>query len=104
MIDAFKRCVLCCDHFSLLQLSLLQLLIITKDDIWKKRNIQISVCILYQDVLLLLNCDNLNYTPNSHATHTTPWPHLIIDVGLVQIGYSIPSPVLLKCCVASVVA
>ena len=27
-----------------------------------------------------------------------------IDVGLVQRGYSIPSPVLLKCCVASVVA
>jgi len=29
---------------------------------------------------------------------------LIIDVGLVQRGYSIPSPVLLKCCVASIVA
>ena len=28
----------------------------------------------------------------------------IIDVGLVQRGYTIPSPVLLKCCVASVVA
>ena len=38
------------------------------------------------------------------STHTTPWPHFIIDVGLVQRGYSIPSPVLLKCCVASVVA
>ena len=38
------------------------------------------------------------------TTHTTPWPHFIIDVGLVQRGYSIPSPVLLKCCVASVVA
>jgi len=36
------------------------------------------------------------------STHTTPWPHFIIDVGLVQRGYSIPSPVLLKCCVASV--
>jgi len=35
---------------------------------------------------------------------STPWPHFIIDVGLVQRGYSIPSPVLLKCCVASVVA
>ena len=35
-------------------------------------------------------------------------PHLshifIIDVGLVQRGYSIPSPVLLKCGVASIVA
>ena len=38
------------------------------------------------------------------STHTTPWPHFIIDVCLVQRGYSIPSPVLLKCCVASVVA
>jgi len=38
------------------------------------------------------------------STHTTPWPHFIIDVGLVQRGYSIASPVLLKCCVASVVA
>jgi len=23
------------------------------------------------------------------STHTTPWPHFIIDVGLVQRGYSI---------------
>ena len=38
------------------------------------------------------------------SAHTTPWPHFIIGVGLVQRGYSIPSPVLLKCCVASVVA
>jgi len=38
------------------------------------------------------------------STHTTPWPHFIIDVVLVQRGYSIPSPVLLKCCVASVIA
>ena len=42
--------------------------------------------------------------PLRPSTHTTPWPHFIIDVGLVQRGYSIPSPVLLKCCVASVVA
>ena len=42
------------------------------------------------------------YVPPS--THTTPWPHFIIDVGLVQRGYSIPSPVLLKYCVASIVA
>jgi len=31
-------------------------------------------------------------------------PHSIIDVGSVQRRYSIPSPVLLKCRVASVVA
>ena len=31
-------------------------------------------------------------------------PHFIIDVNLVHRGYSIPSPVLLKCCVASIVA
>jgi len=30
--------------------------------------------------------------------------HLSHSVGLVQRGYSIPSPVLLKCCVASVIA
>ena len=51
--------------------------------------------------------NNLNQSDgqdNPPSTHTTPWPHFIIDVGLVQRGYSIPSPVLLKCCVASVVA
>ena len=42
--------------------------------------------------------------PFTSSTLTTPWPHFIIDVGLVQRGFSIPSPVLLKCCVASVVA
>ena len=46
----------------------------------------------------------LSHSLSIPSTHTTPWPHFIIDVGLVQRGYSIPSPVLLKCCVASVVA
>jgi len=49
-------------------------------------------------------CPHIKQWKMPPSTHTTPWQHFIIDVGLMQRGYSIPNPVLLKCCVASIVA
>ena len=66
--------------------------------------LQLEVAIVFVPALDELSSYFQFTTVVPPSTHTTPWPHFIIDVGLVQKGYSIPSPVLLKCCVASVVA